>query len=235
MNELYSSLLELHAIDQEIAAAEANVAAFEPRMAELRAPVDALQRDADDTRAKLEDLRKQQRKLDHGLNNKKDRMRIFSEKAEKALNEREEAAARTELDFIKRAVEAEQVEADDVNEQARRLDMKLDDLERAASKTREDLQPRVDEMEAERKAAQDALAVLQDKRTNQTARMDKNTVRIYDRVRTGKRRGALAPLTEDGACGSCYNVLPPQEQSEIRRGESIRRCEACGVILYAQS
>jgi predicted nucleic acid-binding Zn-ribbon protein len=43
----------------------------------------------------------------------------------------------------------------------------------------------------------------------------------------------LAPLTSEGACGNCFNVLPVQEQTEVRRGESLRRCEGCGVILYA--
>jgi predicted nucleic acid-binding Zn-ribbon protein len=62
--------------------------------------------------------------------------------------------------------------------------------------------------------------------------MDKNAVRLYERVRSGKRRTPLAPLTPDGACGSCYNVLPMQEQSEIRQGGTLMRCEACGVILY---
>jgi predicted nucleic acid-binding Zn-ribbon protein len=42
----------------------------------------------------------------------------------------------------------------------------------------------------------------------------------------------VAPLTDEGACGHCFNILPLQEQSEIRRGDKLRRCEACGVILY---
>jgi predicted nucleic acid-binding Zn-ribbon protein len=232
MNELYSSLLQLQELDQQIAQAEVRVKEFTPRLDELRAPVVALERDAEQARGQLEDLRKQQKKLDHGLNNKRDRLRIFQEKAEKARNVREEAATRTEIDFIARAVEAEEAESNDVNDQVRRQDMKLDDLQKAAGKTKEDLQPRVDEMEAQRDAAIADLKVLQDKRANAALHMDKAAVRLYDRVRSGKRKTALAPLTRDGACGSCYNVLPPQEQSEIRQGASLRRCEACGVILY---
>lgn len=232
MNELYSSLLQLQELDIEIEQAQARVAQFTPKLSELRAPITTIEHEVDDVRGKLEDLRKQQKKLEHGLNNKRDRLRIFEEKAAKARNIRDEAAARTDMDFVKRAVEAEQAEADEVNDQVRRHDMRLDELQRAVEKTREELQPRVEELEKERSEAEQSLKVLQDKRTNAALHIDKPAVRLYERVRTGKRKLALAPLTADGACGSCYNVLPPQEQSEIRQGTSLRRCEACGVILY---
>lgn len=232
MNELYASLLALQELDQQIAKAEARVAEFGPRLSQLRGPISGLEGDAEQARSQLEDLRKQQKKLEHGLNNKRDRLRIFQEKAEKARNVREEAAARTDMDFVKRAVEAEEAEANDVNDHVRRQDMKVDDLEKAISKASEDLAPRIEELEKERQAAADELKVLQDQRANKAVHMDKVAVRLYDRVRSGKRKIAVAPMTVDGACGSCFNMLPPQEQTEIRQGATLRRCEACGVILY---
>lgn len=231
MNELYSSLLELQDLDQQIEKAQARVAGFTPKMQELLSPVTGLEKEAQLTRDKLEELRKQQRKLEHGLKNKQDRLRIATEKAQKA-SKREDSGMLAEMDFIRRAVEAEQTEANDVDEQVKRHDMKLDDFSKAIAKTRDDLAPRIQEIEAEKSEAESDLKILQDKRANLAGRVDKAAVRLYDRVRAGKRRTALAPLTGDGACGSCFNVLPPQEQSEIRNGTSLRRCEACGVILY---
>ena len=43
----------------------------------------------------------------------------------------------------------------------------------------------------------------------------------------------VAELTVDGACGHCFSMVPLQEQNEIRHGEQLIRCEACGVILAA--
>ena len=40
-----------------------------------------------------------------------------------------------------------------------------------------------------------------------------------------------AALTEDGACSHCFGIVPPQLQNEVRHGESLIRCEGCGVIL----
>jgi predicted nucleic acid-binding Zn-ribbon protein len=55
---------------------------------------------------------------------------------------------------------------------------------------------------------------------------------MYERVRGGRTRLVVAPLTAEGACGNCFNILPIQQQSEIRRVDSLIRCEQCGVILY---
>ena len=109
--------------------------------------------------------------------------------------------------------------------------MRIEELDRNAAKTLEDLAPQVAALESERDSAADDLKILKDKRANAAQHLDKQSLRMYDRVRSGKRKTALAPLT-GGACGSCFNVLPLQEQSEIMTGNSLRRCEACGVILY---
>ena len=73
---------------------------------------------------------------------------------------------------------------------------------------------------------------LKQQRGDYAKQIDTNAVRLYERVRSGKRKSALAPLGADGACGNCFNILPLQEQSEVRRGNSLHRCEACGIILY---
>jgi predicted nucleic acid-binding Zn-ribbon protein len=85
----------------------------------------------------------------------------------------------------------------------------------------------------QREAAETALAQLRDRRGNEAARIDEPSRRLYDRVRGGKSRNVLAPLTAEGACGNCYNILPLQEQVQVRNGNSLHRCEGCGVILYA--
>lgn len=232
MNELYTSLMQLQELDLEIENAEARLAEFAPRLDQVKAPVRAIEREADQIREKLEHLRKQQSKLEHGLNNKRERLRIQMEKAEKQKNTRNEADTLSEVDFIRRAVEAEEVEATSVNDQVRRHDMRLEELEKSAAKVSEDLQPQIAEVEGQQAEVTDQLAALKEKRANAVQHVDKNSVRLYERVRSGKRKTALAPLTAHGACGNCFNVLPLQEQSEIRSGKSLRRCEGCGIILY---
>lgn len=232
MNEPYSSLLQLQDMDQAIMKADALVADFAPRLQELRAPITALEREVEQARAKLEELRAQSTKLELGAENKREKLRVYQERVEKSKSIRDEAATRTEMDLIRRAIESEVDEGKDTADQVRRQDMKLDDLEKALAKVREEIGPGEAEMQGQIDEARQQFKILQDKRENQALHTDKAAARLYDRVRSGKRKTALAPLTADGACGICYNVLPMQEQAEIRQGTTVRRCEACGVILY---
>jgi NADH-ubiquinone oxidoreductase chain 1 len=63
--------------------------------------------------------------------------------------------------------------------------------------------------------------------------MNPEELRVYQAIRGGGSRAAVAELTEDGACGNCFGMVPLQHQNEVRHGESLIRCEACGVILAA--
>lgn len=53
----------------------------------------------------------------------------------------------------------------------------------------------------------------------------------YMRIRKSYRNGlAVVPIHRD-SCGGCFNVIPPQRQSEIRQHKKIIVCEHCGRIL----
>ena len=231
MNELYSSLLQLQEIDQQISQAESRLNALTPRITQLRSPLTVLEQESGEIRGQLDKLHLKVRKLEHGADNKRQRLKAFEEKAQKSRRH-DEAAVRAEMDLIRGAVEAEVAELDETTMQVRRAEMKLDDLGRNTSRVEQDIAPQLQEIEAERAGIQSELDQLLHKREQHTAGMNKAAVRLYDRVRMGKR-AALAPLTPDGACGSCFNLVPLQEQTEIRLANGIRRCEACGVILYA--
>jgi uncharacterized protein len=140
---------------------------------------------------------------------------------------------RAEIDLVARALDADETDLRQQSEQATRTDLKLDDLQRQADRVRAEIAARRDELIAGRTEAEAELALLRERRENQAVRVDPQSLRLYERVRGGRSRLALAPLTPEGACGNCFNVLPVQEQTEIRRGETLHRCEGCGVILYA--
>jgi predicted nucleic acid-binding Zn-ribbon protein len=95
--------------------------------------------------------------------------------------------------------------------------------------------PRKEELTRSRQEALDALEVLEDQRQNRVIRLRSDAARLYERIGGSKTRVALARLTPDGACGHCFSVIPLNEQNQIRRQETLHRCEACGVILYPES
>ena len=53
----------------------------------------------------------------------------------------------------------------------------------------------------------------------------------YERIRKSYKNGlAVVPVLRD-SCGGCFNVIPPQRQTEIMQRKKIIVCEHCGRIL----
>jgi uncharacterized protein len=232
MHPTHEALLALQELDDEIARAEARLADFEPQLREVDAPVTALAGDVEAARTRLAELRAQVQRLEQAGEQKRERLKQYEERL-RVRNTREEAAARIELDLVRRAVEADEREALENREQATRTDLKLDELEKQLERKRTELAPQRGELEAQRAQAEATLNELRSRRSDAASRVEPQALRLYERIRSGRSKRVLAPLTDEGACGHCFNLLPVQEQAQIRGGAALYRCEACGVILYA--
>ena len=232
---LHQALLELQQIDAEITEAQARSDAFGERFREVEAPLRTLETEVQALRDRISDLRQLVQKLETGAQNKRERQHAYEQRLDRMRSTREEAAARAEIDLIRRATEADVAEARDVGQELTRAELRLAELSKQLDKVRAEVEPKRAELQVEADSAAEALALLRDRRQNQAVRVEKPALALYERVRGRRDRRALAPMTEEGACGACFNTLPLQEQTEVRRGESLKRCEACGVILYPSS
>jgi len=62
-------------------------------------------------------------------------------------------------------------------------------------------------------------------------KVDPRLLTAYERIRTSYHNGlAVVPIMRD-SCGGCFNIIPPQRQSEIRQHKKIIVCEHCGRVL----
>jgi predicted nucleic acid-binding Zn-ribbon protein len=149
-------------------------------------------------------------------------------------NLREEAAVTAELEMVKRALQTEEQEAFSTIDQIRKMETRLSELDASLKEARASVEPRMKELVDQREETRLEIEALGVERRTFVSEMDPKELRMYDGIRAGGRRLAVAELTEDGACGHCYGVIPLQLQNEIRHGAALVRCEACGVILTAQ-
>jgi uncharacterized protein len=233
MESVHEALLALQQLDDEIARAQARLAEFDPQMREAETPLTSLKSNVETTAARLVELRAESQRLERGADQKRQRLRQFEDRLQRVRSAREEAAARTELDLVRRAVDAEERDALEQMEQATRTDLKLDDLRKQLDKQQAELEPQLAALRAERGVVEESIARLRERRAAHAATVEPGALRLYERIRSGATRRALAPMTDEGACGHCFNVLPVQEQQVVRHGQVIHRCEACGTILYS--
>lgn len=61
--------------------------------------------------------------------------------------------------------------------------------------------------------------------------VEERLYRSYTRIRENARNGLAVVTVKRGACGGCFNLVPPQRQADIRERKKLIACEHCGRIL----
>ena len=226
-----NNLVELQRIDLKILAVQQQIRDFDPLLGEVEEPALVLESDAQKTRARLKEINLEERQLELSVVEKRERQKRLDERLGSVRNLREEAAVSAELEMVKQALQNDEQEALSILDQIRRMEGRLEELDEAITEARGIVGPRLEELISGRDTAEKELGALQQDRENFVHTMDALEIRLYEGIRRGGRVTAIAALTEDGACSHCFGIVPPQLQNEVRHGESLIRCEGCGVIL----
>ena len=176
-------------------------------------------------------MRIEERRLELSADERRARMKLLQERLKSVRNLREEAAVQAELDLLRRALEGDEQEALTLLDQIRKMEDRLEELESAFDEARAEVEPRRKALVEEQQTVMAECARLQAEREAYSARLPAAALQDYERIRGGGRPVAIAPLTPDGACGHCFNMVPLQIQNEVRDGGVLVPCEACGVLL----
>jgi predicted nucleic acid-binding Zn-ribbon protein len=230
-----SALKELQHLDLRVQEARQRILAFDPLLAEVEEPALVLAGEVTTSRNRLQEMRQEERRLELSTEEKRARVKRLDERLSSVRNLREEAAVSAELDMVRRALQNDEQETYTLIDQIRKLDGRLVELEAALKEAEAQVEPRMKGLQEERETAKSSLEALEAQREAFSKGLDPREVRLYESIRGGGRRLAVSELTEDGACGHCFGVVPLQLQNEVRHGRALIRCEACGVILAAPS
>jgi predicted nucleic acid-binding Zn-ribbon protein len=230
-----TSLKELQNLDQEIAAARSATQSFDPLLEEVDAPVLRLEQEVQALEKRLTELKLEENRIELTIEERRLRAAKLQERMGAVRNVREEAAVDAELEMVRRALESEEQEALSLLDQIRRLEERSEEQEAAYQEALAEAGPRRKELVKEQEATESKLEALQTERDAFAAGIDPGERRIYDSIMAGARDVAVSELTQDGACGNCFNMVPLQIQNQIRHGEGMFRCEGCGVILTPES
>jgi hypothetical protein len=105
-----------------------------------------------------------------------------------------------------------------------RTEDKIADVREALEVKRRELEKITVETEKEE-------AILAERSNAAREKVEARLLSAYERIRGSYRNGlAVVPIVRD-SCGGCFNVIPPQRQSEIRQHKKIIVCEHCGRVL----
>ena len=234
-SQTHSTLKELQQMDQEIVSIEAVVGTFDAKLEEVDEPIRHLQKEVEALAARLREVALDENRLELSIEERRLRSAKLQERMNAVRNVREEAAVHAELEMVRRALENDEQEALTLLDQIRRMEERKGEHEAAYEEALALVEPRRQELHEEKEAAEARLKELLARRKEFAAAVDPAERRVYESIMTGARDVAVAELTDDGACGHCFSVIPLQIQNEIRHSSGMIRCEGCGVILTPAS
>jgi predicted nucleic acid-binding Zn-ribbon protein len=228
-------LKQLQQLDLRIEEARRRILDFDPRLEEVERPALELESELGTTRTRVQEMRLEERRLELASEEKRVRRQKLEERLLTVRNLREEAAVSAELEMVKRAIQNDEQEALTLIDQLRKAEERASELEASYREALRVVEPKRNQLLAERAEAERELEELEAERMRFAGTIDRAELKIYDAIRAGGRSVAVADLTEDGACGHCYGMVPLQLRNEVRHGSRLIRCEGCGVILMPPS
>lgn len=102
----------------------------------------------------------------------------------------------------------------------------------------EELKEKTFDLNAKKKELDDIVSETksQEEKIRTKAKKTETTIEprllmAFKRIRKNARNGLGIVPIQRGACGGCFNKIPPQKQLDIKLGKKIIVCEYCGRIM----
>ena len=164
----------------------------------------------------------------------KDAEKLIKKYEEQQMNVRNNR----EYDAITKETELQQLEIQILEKRIKEAYEKIEAKEEETNQTKDslserekDLKSKKDELESIVKESEDDEQKMAKDRAKAAKGVEERLLMSYDKVRKNMRNGLAVVPVKRGACGGCFNVVPPQKQAEIREKKKIIVCEHCGRIL----
>lgn len=145
-----------------------------------------------------------------------------------------------EFESISKEIEFQQLESQlaekKANDGTKNLVAKKEELELIAVeiKGREaDLEAKRKELENIEKETEKEVEKLKEESKGYQDQIDARMLAAYNKVRTNVRNKMAVVTVVRGACGGCFNKIPPQREIDIDESRKIVVCEYCGRILVS--
>ena len=166
--------------------------------------------------------------------NKKDSEKLIQKYKDQQMNVRNNR----EYDAISKELELQELEIQLSDKRIREAEFKIknkqqeiDDLALTLDNRKKDLENKQKELEVVVSDSQEEENKLLKQSEKQATKVEERLLKAYQRIRGSSNNGLAVVVVSRGACGGCFNVVPPQRQADIKEKKKIIVCEHCGRIL----
>lgn len=205
------------ALPEEVQDLEDEIAGYETRLDKFQKDIEVFEEDIKRFKENIKDSEKLIKK--------------YQEQQMNVRNNREYDAITKELELQDLEI---QVSKKKIAETGVKIDSKKADLDQlnALMKDRQkDLDQKKDELSTIVAESESEEAKLMADREKATKKVEDRLIKSYTKIRGNAKNGLAVVMVKRGACGGCFNTVPPQRQADIREKKKLIVCEHCGRIL----
>lgn len=179
----------------------------------------------------IESFEDEIKRLKEGIKDSEKLIKKYQEQQMNVRNNREYDAITKELELQDLEI---QVSKKKIIEAGVRIDQKkvdLDELSAVMKDRKKDLDQKKDELSTIVSESETEESKLRTDREKASKKVDERLVKAYTKIRANAKNGLAVVMVKRGACGGCFNTVPPQRQADIREKKKLIVCEHCGRIL----
>lgn len=205
------------ALPDEVVDLEDEIIGFETRLEKLNTELSDLEQNISDHKTQIK--------------NSEALIKKYEEQQMNVRNNREYDAITKEMELQKLEI---QISEKRIKEAYVKIETQKERIEKAVNELDErksDLDSKKGELEVLTQESEDDEAKLNKSREKAIKGIEDRLLNSYEKLRGNARNGLAVVPVSRGACGGCFNIVPPQRQADIREEKKIIVCEHCGRIL----
>ena len=157
----------------------------------------------------------------------------YEEQSKKVMNNRE-------YESITRQIEFQQLEQEASEKHIRETNLLLAEKAELLEETKKQLAGRQIDLDNKKAELEQIITEtakeeeqLEAHKEDLAKKLDERMYVAYNRVRNNCKNHLAVVTVKRGACGGCFNQIPPQRQLDIAQNKKIIICEYCGRILVS--
>lgn len=224
-------VIQLQSLDQKIAALEKEIAALPKHIATIEKALESHNRKLEADRAALAANQKDRKRLEGDIVVHQQKISKLKEQMLGAKTNEQYKAFQHEIEYIEKEIRKAEDRILEHMTESEPLDANVKKAEVALKQ--EKVVVEEEKGRARKRTAEDQGFVDQHRaqRAEVVAKLPKETVTIYDRVRLKSGGVAIAEVI-NSRCQACQITIRPQYMQDLRKGTELMRCEQCGRFLY---
>ena len=202
--------LEVKDLEDEIARLETRVQKFQGEIVQLQS-----------------DIAKEK----EGIKNSQTLIEKYTAQQDNVRNNREFDFLTKEIEYQNLSIELCEKHLREYTAQEKNKKEEIETCQTTIAERTTDLQEKKEELDEIIAETRQDEEKLREKAKKLEQQVDPRLLTAFKRIRKNARNGLAVVYIQRGACGGCFNKIPPQRQLDIKMHKKIIVCEYCGRIM----